>query len=67
MQYDLEPHKDDKDMIIATYTWTPKAASTKITRLAFMIHIDDIEDDEILAELREHGESRIDIKSIYGN
>ena len=58
MIFDLAVHHQDNEMIEATYKWQDKRI------LAFVIHIDCINDDTIIGELRNHGESIIEMKSI---
>lgn len=61
MKFRLEPHKKDKDMIEATYTWV-NSGKDETTLLAFVIHIDCLEDVEIREEIKNNGEAFVDMK-----
>lgn len=60
MEYRLTPHKLDPDMLEATHTWKKKDGSVK-TFLAFVIHTDSLEDDDIKHEIENNGSALVDM------
>jgi len=54
MKYLLTKHKKDGDMIEATYTWINFQKEAKVM-LAFVVHIDCIEDEDIKRQLSLDG------------
>jgi len=61
MQYKLTPHPKDSAMIEATYTWENKSSGKKNTLLAFVVHEDCIEDEDIKQEIKTHGSAFVEM------
>lgn len=60
MKYLLKKHPQDEAMIEATCTWVD-SKKEEYTILAFVVHVDCIEDDNIKHELSVEGMAHVEV------
>ena len=63
MKYQLKKNERDDSMIEASYTWTNHKKETQ-TILAFVVHVDCLEDEEIQRQLSIHGSAEVEMKLV---